>query len=218
MWAMAPPGVSINTARVLWKHDARAFAEPPHVDLAAQQFAALKPRVIVYAFTGSSYVLGAAADAPLRARLEERAGGVPVVLPCVAAREALRAMGVRRVALVHPPWFSEETSAKGAEYFRGLGFDVVRCTRMEPARAFTEVAPAEVYDWAVANVPDRAEAVLIMGNGLRAVGAIRAIEGRLRRPVLTANQVAFWWALRAAAVTARVTRYGRLFTAGGVGR
>ena len=28
MWAMAPRGVSIHAARVLWNHEARAFAEP----------------------------------------------------------------------------------------------------------------------------------------------------------------------------------------------
>ena len=44
-------------------------------------------------------------------------------------------------------------------------------------------------------MPERAEAVFIGGNGLRAVGVIKALEEALNRPVLTANQVAFWQAL-----------------------
>src|SRR6266567_6618839 len=80
MWAMAPQGVSIHASRVPWNREAKAFAEPPHVDSAAEQLAGLTPRVILYAFTSSSYVLGADADDRLRARLEKRARGIPVVL------------------------------------------------------------------------------------------------------------------------------------------
>ena len=45
-------------------------------------------------------------------------------------------------------------------------------------------------------------AVLFSGNGFRAIGAIAALEEDLDRPVLTANQVAFWYALRQAGVRA----------------
>jgi maleate isomerase len=62
-----------------------------------------------------------------------------------------------------------------------------------------------------AQVPASAQAVLTGGNGFRAVGAIEALEEDLGRPVLTANQVAFWNALRAAGVLAPVPHYGRIF-------
>jgi hypothetical protein len=52
----------------------------------------------------------------------------------------------------------------------------------------------------------------IGGNGFRSVGAIDALEAELGRPVLTANQVLLWAALRAAAAdSAIVEGYGRLF-------
>ena len=124
-------------------------------------------------------------------------------------------MGAHRVAVINPPWFTEEVNAKGMDYFRSRGFEVVLCARITPARPFTEVLPAEVYEWVIANVPRQAEAVFIGGDGLRAVGVIHALEKRLRRPVLTANQVALWGALRVAGVTPAVTRYGRVFTKGG---
>ncbi len=212
MWAMAPQGVSIHASRVTWNGDPRGFAEPPHVDSAAEQLAGLKPRAILYAFTSSSYALGVEADGPLRARLEKRGGGVPVVLTCQAATEALRFLGAHRVALIHPPWFSEEVNAKGMDYFRAQGFEVVLCVRITPARPFTEVPPADVYEWVRTNVPRQAEAVLIGGNGLRAIGAIQALEESLGRPVLTANQVAFWEALRITGITAKPIQYGRVFT------
>jgi maleate isomerase len=212
MWAMAPPGVSIHASRVLLKSgDAASFAEPPNIDTAVELLAGLRPRAILSAFTSSSYALGAEADDSLRARLEKRAGGIPVFLAAVAASEALRNLAVHRVALVHPPWFSEEVSGKGRDYFRSWGFEVVSCTRISPARPFTEVPPGEVYDWTKANVPREGEALFIGGNGLRAIGVIEALEQTLARPVLTANQVIFWQALRIAGITSKVTHYGKIF-------
>lgn len=212
-WAMAPSGVSIHASRVpITRGDARSFAQPPHVDTAVELLAGLKPRAIIYAFTSSSYVLGAEADEALRLRLEARAQGTPIVLAAVAATAALRAMNVRRMALVHPPWFAEETNDRGGDYFRSRGFEVVSCARITPLRTFTEVPPVEVHDWVKANVAQKADAVLIAGNGLRAVGVIEALEATLGKPVLTANQVTFWKALRVAGVTTRVGPYGRLFT------
>src|SRR5262245_57211980 len=62
MWAMAPHGVSVHASRVTWNRDAGAFARPPHVDDATEQLAGLKPQAIIYAFTSSTYALGAEAD------------------------------------------------------------------------------------------------------------------------------------------------------------
>ena len=222
---MVPPGLSVHAARVplgvvgpdgrvtrQGEPDmARAFAEPPHVDAAAALLAAIPPHVVVYAFTSSSYVLGAEADAALKARLEERTQGIPVVVTTWAACVALRAVGARRIALVHPPWFSAELDRLGAEYFRSQSFEVVHHGPAPLRGDFGEVHPAQIYDWVRRAVPASADAVFIGGNGLRAVGAIGALEEDLGRPVLSANQVALWHALRLAGGRAPVGGYGRLF-------
>jgi maleate isomerase len=46
----------------------RAFADPPLVDEAAELLAAAPLHAIVYGFTSSSYVRGAADDADVRSR------------------------------------------------------------------------------------------------------------------------------------------------------
>ena len=206
MWAMAPQGVSIHTSRVAWARSdgPRAFTEPLRIDNAIEQLVELKPRAIVYAFTSSSYELGTEADSVLQTRLEKRAGGVSVILTCQAATEALRTLGANRIALIHPPWFREESNAKGREYFKGQGFEVVFSSRVAPERPFTEVPPAEVYEWVKTNVPRQAEAVFIGGNGLRAIGAIQSLEESIDRPVLTANQVVLWKALQVVSATAKL--------------
>jgi maleate isomerase len=57
--------------------------------------------------------------------------------------------------------------------------------------------------------------VFVGGNGFRAVGTIDALESTLGRPVLTANQVLLWAALRATRAPTAIDGYGRLFAVAG---
>jgi maleate isomerase len=212
LWSMAPRGFSIHAARMARSGPGpAAFAEPPIADEAVDRLVPCAPRAILFGYTGSGYTLGAEAERLMRARLERRSKGVPVIPTCQAAAAALQLLGARRLSLVHPPWFSEATNDKGAAYWRAAGFEVVQCVRVQPDRSFTEVSPTEVFEFVMTHTPAGADAVFIGGNGLRAVGTIRALEARLRRPVLSANQVLMWEALRAVGQTRRVSNYGSLF-------
>ena len=236
--AMAPVTVGIYAARVPFGAMAgggrmdptiplapvRAFAEPPHLDAAAQLLAAAPLDAIGYGFTSSAYVIGAATEAAMISRLEERTSGIPVVTPCAATVAALRAFGAVRIALVDPPWFDQELHALGRAYYTAGGVQVVwsaPCGLVSDQRAVT---PAGLHGWVLAHVPEAAEAVVIGGNGFRAVGAVAALEADLDRPVLTANQVLLWAALHAASGdVGAVQGYGRVFALdsgheGGTGR
>ena len=128
--ALAPAGVSIHSARVplgmvgpdgeIIPHVdadiARAFAAPPAVDNAASLLSAVDPNAIVFAFTSSSYILGAGEDAKLRERLELRTKNVPVIIQSAALVVALRALRAERIALISPPWFSDNLDALGVDF------------------------------------------------------------------------------------------------------
>lgn len=221
--AMAPDGVSIHAARVPlgWRSGTepapigfdvvRAFAEPPHVDEAAELLAAAPLSVIAYAFTSSSYALGPDGDAALKDRLEKRTRGIPVVVTGPSAVLALRVLKARRLALIHPPWFQAELDRLGADYFRNEGFEVLHAAAAALPGGQVGVQPEQVYEWVRTHVPGATEAVFIGGNGLRAIGAIQALEQALGCPVLTANQVLFWHALRLARADVVVGNYGQIF-------
>ena len=189
----------------------RAFADPPHVDDAAELLAAAPLDAIVYGFTSSSYVRGAADHVVLNSPPGNAHAWHSGGCPCAAAAEALAVLGVKRLALINPPWFSDELSRQGDSYFEGLGFEVVYHGRAGLPLNQQANEPAEVYEWVRRHTPANAEAVFIGGNGFRAVAAIGALEQALARPVLTANQVAFWSALRVSKRRAVVTGYGRIF-------
>jgi maleate isomerase len=223
--AMAPEGVSIHAARVPFAvrapggvidgpidlEPARAFADPPHIDDAARLLAAAPLHAIAVGFTSNSYLRGADDDAALKARLEERTRGVPVVITGAAAVLALRTLGALRLALIDPPWFSAELNRMGAAYFESQGFEVVHAAPAGLPSGQFLVHPGQLYDWARSHVPAEAHAVFVGGNGFRAVGVIQALEEDLGRPVLTANSVAFWQALHLAGTRVPVRNYGVLF-------
>lgn len=221
LWTMAPQGVSVHVTRGLLVNT-RTFADPPHPDDAIALLSALPMQAIVFAFTTTSYILGPDGEQALKARLEKRSNEIPVLLPGSAAVAAFRALGVRRIALIHPPWFADDENQLGIAYFRNQRFDVVYASQMnlrglpiakptDPLRKFTELYPAELYAFARTQVPATAEAVFFGGNGFRAIGVIEALEEDLGIPVLSGNQVTFWHALRQAGVRVRVTGYGRVF-------
>jgi maleate isomerase len=191
----------------------RAFAEPPGVDEAITLLAAAPVHAIGFGFTSSAYTLGAEAEVGMISRLRDRARGLPVVTPTAAAVTGLRVLGVERVALVDPPWFDAELNGLGRDYFRAAGFDVVFAAPAGLPSQQEMISPSDLFDWVRKNIPSTAGAVLIGGNGFRAVGVIEALETDLDRPVLTANQVLLWAALAAAGANpATVKGYGRIFS------
>jgi maleate isomerase len=96
-------------------------------------------------------------------------------------------------------------------YFQSQGFEVVRSGPAGLPSDQQAIEPSELYEWVRTQTPDNAEAVFIGGNGLRAVGIIKALEENLGRPILTANQVAFWQALALAGSREPIVGYGRIF-------
>ena len=222
---LAPNGISVHSARVplgmvgpdgeiiprVDAEIARAFATQPAIDHVVSLLSAVNPTAIVYAFTSSSYILGPEEDVKLKNRLQLRAKGIPIVIQTSALVAALKSLRSERISLIHPPWFSDELDALGASYFQSQGIEVLEHGQAKLTEEYGDMAPNAIYDWVVEHTPDKAEAVVIGGSGFRAVGAIAAIERKLDRPVLSANQAAFWFALRVSEIPDRLDGYGRIF-------
>lgn len=224
--AMAPRGVAIHATRVPFGAMAagggmdptiplapvRAFAEDPHLDDAAELLAAAPLHAIAYGFTSSAYVIGAAGEAEMLERLGRRTRGIPVVATCTAAVEALRTLQASRVVLVHPPWFDGELNALGQGFYESAGFEVVAAASCGLPSDQGKISAAGLHGWLTEHVRAEADAIVIGGNGFRAVGVIAAVEEDLGCAVVTANQALLWAALGAAGANrGSVDGYGRLF-------
>ena len=226
IWAMAPEDVAIHAARVPFgamsaggamdptiPHEpVRAFATSPYLDDVAALLAEAPVDAIGFAFTSSAYLIGESGEAEMIGRLQERTHGIPVVATCTAAVQALRHLAANRIALVSPPWFDVQLDEAGRTFYESANFEVVQSGPCTLPSGQSLISPESLYDFICATVPDSAEAVVVGGNGFRAVGVIDAVEQTLDRPVLTANQVLLWAGLRAAhRETQGIDKYGRLF-------
>lgn len=188
-----------------------ALTAPSLLERCAEQLRSDPVDVIGYASTTTGYVVGSDAERAMVTRLT-RHTGLPVAATCAAAVGALRALQVRRVALVGAPWFEPEFNQLAAGYFTGQGFEVVGSSSAELALDPAAIEPDAVVDWVAGYVPQAAEAVFIGGNGFRTAAAIEELEVSLDRPVLTANQVLLWQMLAHADAVLPIAGYGRLFT------
>jgi maleate isomerase len=210
--AMSPRGISIHSSRVKYvRNNPSSFAESPNIDNATALLSGLNPKAVLYGFTGSSYTLGIQREQQLVERLQKLTNGIPLILTCKAAIEAFRVFNAQKIALIHPPWFSNEINSKGKSYFESQGFRVPFCNQLTPAREFSEVEPADLYQWIKKNVPRESDLIFIAGNGLRTAGAISKLESELKKPVITANQALLWAALRLFGEIPKVKNYGKLF-------
>ena len=191
----------------------RAFAEPPHVDNAVELLAAAPVHAIGFGFTSSAYVLGAAAEDDMLERLRARAGGLPVVSPTAAAVSALRGYGVQRVALRRSSLVRHRAQRAGA---RLLPRRAIRRGLRRPSRAAERAAENHTGGSLRVDPQERALGRPRRSSSAATASGRSASSMRSRRnsgrPVLTANQVLLWAALRAAgADAAAVSGYGRLF-------
>ena len=224
--AMAPAGVGIHAMRVPFGAmssggamdptiplaPVRAFAEPPALDEAAELLAGGAAGGDAFGFTSSAYVIGIDGEAAMISRLQTRTRGIPVVAPSSATVSAL--------ACSAPVHRSREPAVvrRGAErarppYYETAGFEVVRSAPCDLPSDQARITPSDLYDWVCAYTPADADAVVIAGNGFRAVGAIAALEQTLQRPVVSANQALLWAALNAAGGDpSSVGGYGRIFS------
>jgi len=221
--AMVPGNLSVHVARLHFAamraggemdptipHDpVSAFSKPPHVDESVAMLAQAPLDVICCAFTSSAYKHGPIAERALAQRLGRHSREMPVTTTCLAAEQALRALGADRLALVNPPWFDDELDAAGGAYFTELGFDVVHHASCGLPSGQPHITPTALFDW-ICRVAPGASAVFVAGNGLRAVGVIAALEAHLDIPVLTANQVLLWHAMELTDSATSLPGYGRL--------
>jgi maleate isomerase len=165
--------------------------------------------VLALASTSSGYVLGHVEECALVKRLHER-WQVPVCATSLSAVAALRSRHIKRISLVHPPWFGPLLNELGAEYFRRQGFEVVDAQLAYLPDEPNQIEPAMVVEWVARHLCHRAEAIVIGGNGLPAARAIHDLERRTGRLVLQANQVLLWSVLERAGAPVAVRGFGTL--------
>ncbi|MEV8317661.1 Asp/Glu racemase [Streptomyces sp. NPDC059900] len=157
---------------------------------------------VAYLCTACTFVDGVAGERALREAMT--AYGVRRALTTSgAAIDALRAVGARRVAVVHP--YQEPVDQLLGRYLKDSGFDVVALTALglDSVEDAYSVAEQQVVDAVVAGDHARADAVFVSCTALPTYDALPRLEARLGKPVVSANQATAWALLGAVGERAR---------------
>ncbi|GAA3162242.1 aspartate/glutamate racemase family protein [Streptomyces virens] len=203
LWRWVPDEVSLHLTRTPYVPVevsldlARLVSEHATLGDAVRTLTTVAPEVVAYACTSGSFVGGVVGE---RAMCEamSRAGAVPAITTSGALLEALVELDVRRLALVTPYTVSVTRVLEG--YVALAGVTVTGCAYMGLTRHIWKVTYREVVDMARRAAArgrlGAADALFLSCTNLPTYDVIPQLEAELRIPVISANQVTVWAALR----------------------
>ncbi|MGV9250853.1 maleate cis-trans isomerase family protein [Streptomyces sp. NPDC003697] len=166
---------------------------------------------VVWASTSGGFVHGWQ-EAQRQVRELARTAGLPASSTAFAFVHAAREIGVRKVAVAAT--YPEDVTAHFVDFLRAGGVEVVAAHSAGLATAAQAAAWDEAEILALARAADtaEAEAVLMPDTALHTASHIPTLEKDLGKPVLTANQVTVWEALRLTDRRVNAPSLGTLFT------
>lgn len=212
MQAMSPAGVITLTTRVslLDVNESQLSLVGAQATEAAALLTQAPVSVIALGCTSGSFIGGPDYDQELIREMTRRADGTPCTTTSTAVVKALRALGVKKIAVGTP--YIDEVNEKAVDFLTHHGFDVVSCVGLGLIRDIEiDAQPLEgVYGLAKsADTPD-AEAVVILCTGIRSVPVLDMLERDLNKPVVSAIQATFWDCLRLSGVKDQIEGFGSL--------
>jgi maleate isomerase len=161
---------------------------------AVTSFGDLKLAAMVIGLTGPSYRLHPAGDAALARELSALAGGVPIATASLAIREALAALGARRICLCspYPDWLTDES----VDYWRAAGHDVVQVVKVSETFRAYELTTDDVGAALATVAHDNVDATVMSGTGMLTLPAILTARREPGKPILSSNICSAWWVMR----------------------
>ncbi|EMF50476.1 MULTISPECIES: hypothetical protein [Streptomyces] len=189
----------------------REMGAPERLSAGCEALRLSGSEAVVWACTSGSFVHGYE-GAHEQIRALARAAGLPASSTSFAFAHAAREIGATRVAVAAT--YPDDVARLFVDFLAAAGVEVLS------VRGAGIVTAAEVGTWgldeilALARAADHpeAEALLLPDTALHTVSHLPTLEKELGKPVLTANQVTVWEALRLADRRVNAPRLGRLFT------
>ncbi|NEC85710.1 decarboxylase [Streptomyces sp. SID12501] len=167
------------------------------------------PEAVVWASTSGSFLYGwEGAHEQIRALA--RAAGTPASSTSFGFVHAVRELGVRKVAI--GATYPADVAELFAEFLRAAGIEVTGVHSGGVVTAAGEWGEGELMSLAQEADEADAEALLLPDTALHTASHIETLEKHLTKPVLTANQVSVWEALRLTTRKVNAPSLGTLFT------
>jgi maleate cis-trans isomerase len=176
----------------------------------AEALAGSEIESVMWTSTSASFVLGLDG---IRQQIDtlEKLLGVPASTTAMAFARAVKALDAKRVAIAAT--YPEEVAQRFREFLHHFDIEVVHLSSrgIVTAAEVGTLEKDEVINFALANTREDADALLIPDTALHSAAWLTDLEQATGKPVLTANQVSFWEALRLCGKLTPQSGLGRLF-------
>jgi maleate isomerase len=200
LWRWVPGNVSLYMTRMpffttpVTVEMAAAVSERGVVRRATMDVLTPEPDVVAYACASGSFVNGILGERLLTRTMVD-AGAPAACTTSGALVEALVLLGVRKLAIATP--YVDEVTSRLVSYLAEYGVETVASNGLGLLGHIWRVPYATVVDIVRSvDTPD-ADAMFISCTNLPTYDVIEPLERAIGKPVLTANQVTMWSALRA---------------------
>jgi maleate isomerase len=200
LWRWVPDDVSLHLTRTPFVPVevsldlARLVSEHETLREGVMALSAVTPEVVAYACTSGSFAGGTAGERAMCAAMTQ-AGDLPSLTTSGAMLEALQEIGARRIAIVTP--YTKSVTDALEEFLGESDITVTGRSYLGLTKDIHRVPYRDVVDMARVAVVDAPDALFVSCTNLPTYDVIPQLEAELRMPVLTANQVTMWAALRA---------------------
>jgi arylmalonate decarboxylase len=212
--ALRPPGVAFRFAHFPNPAPSSPTFQADLTDGLAAPLAALRDwgaDVVLLGCTTASMIC---ADDEFRAWLED-AAAAPVVTAAGASRDAIRALGIRSVAVSTP--YGDNANRIVVRYLESVGVAVASIKGMALDRApdiwaaqAPFLTPEHILDFSLSADADDAQAMYMPCTAINSLGALAPYEAQTGKPAFSSVQAGYWAALRRLGVDGRCSGRGKL--------
>ena len=209
--AALPPSVSLHTGRVAYRDITPQEQDRCVLELESEsrKLADAEVDVIVFAATAPTLAKGKGYDRELIKRMED-AAGKPATTAATAFVDALKRLGVEKIA-IGAPW-SKVMDKPMVEFMQASGFTVVHSEVVGFVASIElgRVGPETAYELGCRVDRPDADAIIMPGGNWSAMAVVDRLERELGKPVLVNNAVSLWAGLRLLGRDDSILGYGRL--------
>jgi maleate isomerase len=208
-----PEGVMAHYTRIRMtnQHEAPLDQLIPRICDAAEMLAESLCNPIVLQCTGTSMSGGLDMEKVVMSAIE-KATGSKAISAASSVNAALQALNAKKLVFI-----SESPQAGHDKKHRFLveaGYDLLKskAVGLSGTNEYCIMPPELWYDTALEQRDDDADVYFLSCANIHATDTIEALEKGLKKPVVTSNQAAIWYALRTAGINDNVPALGHLMT------
>jgi arylmalonate decarboxylase len=207
---LLPPTLQAHVGRLLTSGNGPfAPSKDEDIDYQARLLGTAKVEVVSLAQTSAS-LFAENYDSNVTQRMT-KAAGVPAITSAQAIGQAVRALGMRRIALVSP--YSQPVIERTRQYYETkYGLQVVALEGFAATDSYMigKLGPENARDAFARIDRPEIEVFVVPGGNFPTMSFVPAWEKELSRPVITTNQAALWAMMGIMKVSEKLPGLGRL--------